>query len=30
MVNGARGISYNGACVSFVGDALMNKEPGYV
>jgi hypothetical protein len=30
MVNGARGITYNGACVSFVGDALMNKEPGYV
>ena len=30
MVNGARGITYNGTCVSFVGDALMNGQPGYV
>jgi hypothetical protein len=29
-VNGARSISYNGACVSFVGDALLNGNPGYV
>jgi hypothetical protein len=30
MVNGASGISYSGACVTLVGDALKNEEPGYV
>jgi len=29
-VNGARSVTYNGACVTFVGDALVNEEPGYV
>jgi parallel beta-helix repeat protein len=29
-VNGVRAITYNGACVSFVGDALVNGQPGYV
>jgi hypothetical protein len=29
MVNGARGVSYSGACVTSVGDALFNDEPGY-
>jgi hypothetical protein len=29
MVNGARGVSYSGACVTSVGDALLNEEPGY-
>jgi hypothetical protein len=29
-INGARAISYNGACVSFVSDAAWNAEPGYV
>jgi hypothetical protein len=29
-VNGARSIAYNGACVSFVADALRNGNPGYV
>jgi hypothetical protein len=29
MVNGARGISYSGTCVTMVGDALMNENPGY-
>jgi hypothetical protein len=29
-VNGARSITYNGACVSFVADALRNGNPGYV
>jgi hypothetical protein len=30
MVNGARSIAYNGACVTLVGDALLNRDPGYV
>jgi len=29
-VNGARSVTYNGACVTFLGDALVNQEPGYV
>jgi hypothetical protein len=29
MVNGARSISYSGACVTMVGDALLNEDPGY-
>lgn len=29
-VNGARSITYNGTCVSFVADALLNGNPGYV
>jgi hypothetical protein len=29
-VNGARSVTYNGACVTFVGDALVNEEPGYL
>ena len=29
-LNGARSVTYNGACVTFVGDALVNEEPGYV
>ena len=27
-VNGARSVTYNGACVTLVGDALVNEEPG--
>ena len=30
MVNGARSISYSGACVTLVGDALLNESPGHV
>jgi len=30
MINGARSVSYAGACVTFVGDALMNDDPGHV
>jgi hypothetical protein len=30
MINGARSVSYTGACVSFIGDALMNDDPGHV
>jgi len=29
-VNGARSVTYNGACVTLVGDALVNDEPGYL
>jgi hypothetical protein len=29
-VNGARSVTYNGACVTVVGDALVNEEPGYL
>lgn len=29
-VNGARSISYNGTCVSYAGDAVMNGNPGYL
>ena len=29
-ISDARSITYNGACVSFVADALLNYEPGYV
>jgi hypothetical protein len=29
-VNGGRSITYNGACVSFVTDAILNGNPGYV
>jgi len=29
-LNGARSIAYNGACVRFAGDALLNGNPGYV
>jgi hypothetical protein len=29
-VNGARSISYNGACVSFVTDTILNGNPGYL
>jgi hypothetical protein len=29
-VNAARSITYNGPCVSFVGDALLSDNPGYV
>jgi len=29
-VNGARSITYNGGCVSFVTDAIQNGKPGYV
>jgi hypothetical protein len=29
-VNGARSVTYNGACVTLVGDALVNEEPGYL
>ncbi|TMA24350.1 MAG: hypothetical protein E6J78_20705 [Deltaproteobacteria bacterium] len=29
-VNGAQSVSYSGACVTFVGDALVNEEPGYL
>lgn len=28
-VNGARSVTYNAGCVTFVGDALLNNEPGY-
>jgi hypothetical protein len=28
-VGGARAVTYSGACVSFLGDALVNEEPGY-
>ncbi len=27
-VNGARGISYSGTCVTMVGEAVMNENPG--
>ncbi len=30
MINGARSVSYSGACVTFLGDALMNGAPGHV
>jgi hypothetical protein len=29
-VNGARSVTYSGACVTLVGDALVNEEPGYL
>ena len=29
-ISGARSISYAGACVTFVADALLNNDPGYV
>jgi hypothetical protein len=29
-LNGARSVTYNGACVTLVGDALLNDRPGYV
>ena len=29
-ISSARSISYSGACVSFVGDALFNDDPGYI
>jgi hypothetical protein len=29
MINGARSVSYAGACVTTVGDALFNDEPGH-
>ena len=29
-VNGARSVTYTGACVTLVGDALFNDEPGYI
>jgi len=29
-VNGARSVTYNGACVTVIGDALVNEEPGYL
>jgi hypothetical protein len=29
-VNGVRSITYNGTCVNFAGDALLNGNPGYV
>ena len=29
-VNGARSVTYNGACVALVTDALVNEEPGYL
>jgi hypothetical protein len=29
-VSGARAITYNGACVSFVSDALFNGDPDYI
>ena len=29
-VNGARSITYNGSCVSFITDAVVNSNPGYV
>lgn len=29
-VNGARSISYSGACVSYAGDAVLNSKPGYL
>jgi hypothetical protein len=29
MVNGASAVTYSGACVTSVGDALMNNAPGY-
>ena len=28
-INGARSVTYNAGCVTFVGDALLNNEPGY-
>jgi hypothetical protein len=29
-VNGARSVTYSGACVSLAGDALLNGNPGYL
>jgi hypothetical protein len=29
-ISGARSISYTGTCVTFVADALLNDDPGYV
>jgi hypothetical protein len=29
-LNGARSVTYNGACVTLVGDALLNGKPGYL
>jgi len=29
-VNGARSVTYNGACVALLTDALVNEEPGYL
>jgi hypothetical protein len=28
-INGARSVTYTGTCVTYVGDALLNEEPGY-
>ena len=30
MINGARSVTYAGACVTFIGDALLNDDPGHV
>ena len=30
MISPARSIAYSGTCVSFVGDAMLDYEPGYV
>ena len=30
MVNGARSVTYSGACMTLVGDALVNEDPGHV
>ena len=30
MVNGARSVSYSGACMTLIGDALVNEDPGYL
>src|SRR5207253_1553014 len=29
-LNGARSVTYNGACVTLLADALLNDKPGYV
>ncbi len=29
-LNGVRSVTYSGACVTLVGDALLNGKPGYV
>ena len=30
MINGARSVTYAGACVTVIGDALLNDDPGHV